>query len=40
MGRAGGKINRGQPSRSGNDRELQDLVDKLAKIVQDDECEH
>ncbi|CAE7234584.1 unnamed protein product [Symbiodinium sp. CCMP2592] len=36
MSRAGGKIKRGQPPRSGNDRELQDLVDKLARIVQDD----
>ena len=36
MCRAGGKIKRGQAPRSGNDRELQDLVDKLAKVVQDD----
>ena len=36
MSRTGGKMRRGQPPRSGNDRELQDLVDKLAKIIQDD----
>ena len=36
MCRAAGKIKRGQAPRSGNDRELQDLVDKLAKVVQDD----
>ena len=32
----GGKIKRGQPPRSSNDRELQELVDQLAKIVKDD----
>lgn len=35
MQRAGGKIKHGTAPRSGNERELQELVDQLAKIVHD-----
>ena len=35
IGKAGGRIKRGTAPRSGNERELQDLVDKLSKIVGD-----
>ena len=33
MAKAGGKIKRGTAPRSGNEREMQELVDKLSKIV-------